>query len=65
MNEASLNYEQSLEKLKALSEEIRRKDIGLEESLKCYEEGMACYEKCMAILKEAKAKIQVYEGDER
>ncbi|MBQ1396230.1 MAG: exodeoxyribonuclease VII small subunit [Eubacterium sp.] len=64
MSEESMNYEQSLEKLKALSEEIRRKDIGLEESLRCYEEGMACYEKCLAILKEAKAKIQIYEGGE-
>ncbi len=57
-----MTFEESAKKLEKMSEKIKQEDITLEEAIKCYEEGIDCYNKCNQILKDAKQKIEVYEG---
>ncbi len=54
----NLSFEQGLEKLEALVEEMESGDLPLEELLKKYESGSALVKKCEAKLKEAELKIQ-------
>lgn len=57
-------FEESLEKLKEMSEKIKSPETDLEESIRCYEEGMKYYESCNSILSEAKQKIETFEINE-
>ena len=52
-----------MEKLKELSEKIKDRDIGIEEAVSCYEEGMKYYRSCEEILKNAKQKMEKFEGE--
>jgi exodeoxyribonuclease VII small subunit len=57
------SFEQSMDKLREMSEKIKSPDTSLEESIKCYEEGMKYYEKCSNILADAKQKIETFDID--
>ncbi len=56
-------FEQALEALQAMSEKIKSQDTTLEEAIACYEEGMKHYRICEDILKNAKQKIETFEGE--
>lgn len=52
-----LGFEDAIEQLEALIEQIESGEIGLEESLKRYEQGSALIKRCQAILDQAQMKI--------
>jgi len=52
-----LGFEDAIERLEELIEQIESGEIGLEESLKRYEEGSALIKRCRAILDDAHQKI--------
>ena len=60
---ATNNFEEALKELQNLSEKIKAPDTNLEESIKCYEKGMEYYNTCNEILKNAKQKIEMFEGE--
>ena len=51
-------FEEALQRLEAIAEQIDRGQIGLEESIAKYEEGMALVKKCRDILAKAELRIQ-------
>lgn len=61
---ANSDFEESFEKLKNISDKIKKQDISLEDAIGCYEEGMEYYKVCNKILQDAKQKIEFYEGEE-
>ncbi|GAB4193092.1 MAG: hypothetical protein Kow00105_07160 [Phycisphaeraceae bacterium] len=52
-----LGFEDAIERLEELIEQIESGEIGLEESLKRYEEGSALIRRCRSILDDAHQKI--------
>lgn len=52
-----LGFEDAIEQLEALIDQIESGEIGLEESLKRYEQGSALIKRCRGILDGAQAKI--------
>jgi len=52
-----IGFEDAIEQLEELIEQIESGEIGLEESLKRYEEGSALIKRCRTILDGAQAKI--------
>ncbi|RME31990.1 MAG: exodeoxyribonuclease VII small subunit [Candidatus Zixiibacteriota bacterium] len=52
-----LGFEDAIERLEELIEQIESGEIGLEESLKRYEEGSALIKRCRSILDDAHQKI--------
>ena len=58
MSEKEINFEEELNRLKAIVNDIQQKDLSIDESLKLYEEG----EKIIAILteelKKAESKVE-------
>jgi len=58
MAKRKLSFEESLEKLEALAEQIEQGKIGLEESIAKYEEGMGLIKQCRQMLTQAEQKIQ-------
>lgn len=57
------SFEENMERLKELTARIKDRDIGIEEAMECYEEGMKYYRKCDEILKNAKQKLEICEGE--
>jgi exodeoxyribonuclease VII small subunit len=53
------NFENSLQELNTLVEEMEQGDLDLEESLKRFEKGIALIRKCQSALKEAEQKVQI------
>ena len=51
-------FEDALKRLEALTEEIERGEIGLEESIARYEEGMKLVSQCRKALTDAEQRIQ-------
>jgi len=56
-NPDKLSFEQALETLEDLIEQIESGEIGLEESLQRYEQGAALIKRCKAVLDTAQQKI--------
>lgn len=56
------SFEESLKKLEAASEKLRRQDVPLQEAIESYKEGLKHYEACKAILDEASAEIETLTG---
>lgn len=54
-------FEESLEKLEEVAEQIKSGNLTLDESIKAFEQGITYYEVCNDILKQAKQKIEVFE----
>lgn len=53
-------FEESLKKLEAASENLKKDNISLEDALKNFEEGIKYYNECSEILNSAKQKIETY-----
>lgn len=58
MTKKKPSFEESLKKLEAASEKLKRQDVPLEEAIKSYREGLQYYEECRSILDEASAEIE-------
>ncbi len=54
-----LTFEQALERLEKIVEQIESGQVGLEESIARYEEGIKLVKQCREILDAAEKKIQV------
>lgn len=53
-------FEESLAKLEAASENLKRDDLSLDEAIRSFEDGQKYYKECVAYLDEAKQKIETY-----
>jgi len=58
MGKAKLTFEQALEKLETIVEEIEQSKVSLEESISKYGEGMKLIKHCRQVLDAAEKKIQ-------
>ena len=52
-----LNFEQSMQELEKIVQELEKGDLNLEDSIKKFEEGMALSKKCNEFLENAEKKI--------
>lgn len=57
-NTKSLSFEQAIENLEQIIEQIESGEIGLEDSLSAYEQGMKMITHCRSILSKAETKIE-------
>ena len=62
MSEKEINFEEELNRLKAIVNDIQQKDLSIDESLKLYEEGKKLIATLETTLKEAEAKIEKVNG---
>jgi len=60
-----VRFEQALEDLEGLIEQIESGDVGLEESLAQYERGMKLIKQCREVLSKAEKKIAELTLDEQ
>ena len=58
-----VNFEQSLEELEALVEQMEEGELSLEDSLKAFEKGIKLTRSCQQALKEAEQKVQLLLGE--
>ena len=56
-------FEEALEKLQEMSEQIKSQDTNLEDAIACYTKGMEYYQVCHEILENAKQRIETFEGE--
>lgn len=56
-------FEEALEKLQEMSNQIKSQDTNLEEAIACYTKGMEFYQICHEILENAKQNIETFEGE--
>ncbi len=61
MPKKELTFEQTLEKLNGILEELENPDTGIEESLALYENGIKLLRACQKKLENAKQKIKYIE----
>lgn len=54
-----MNFEENVEQLEKIVQELEKGDLNLDESIKKFEEGMNLSKKCNEILEEAEKKITV------
>ena len=54
-----MNFEENIEQLEKVVQELEKGDLNLDESIKKFEEGMNLSKKCNEILEEAEKKITV------
>ena len=57
--DSNLSFEQALEELEKIVNELEEGKVGLEDSLKLYEKGIGLYRLCMKRLEDFQGKIQV------
>ena len=55
----SIDFEQALDQLEELVEDMDNGDLTLEESLKAFEEGIKLTRECQTALSEAEQKVQM------
>ena len=53
------DFEQSLDALEQLVEQMERGDMSLEESLAAYERGVGLYRKCQSALEQAELRVRL------
>lgn len=53
------DFEQSLDALEQLVEQMERGDMSLEESLAAYERGVGLYRKCQTALEQAELRVRL------
>ena len=58
-----IKFEDALDQLTELSEQIRGQDTSLEDAILCYTKGMEYYQICHDILENAKQTIETFEGE--
>lgn len=54
-----MNFEESMEKLEQIANELEKGELNLEESLSKFEEGMKLSKKCNEIIENAEKKITI------
>lgn len=59
MAKKTFHFEQALEELETLVEQMEQGDLSLEESLKQFERGVTLTRNCQQALKEAEQKVQI------
>jgi exodeoxyribonuclease VII small subunit len=52
-----LTYEQAMDRLEEIVEQIESGELGLEESMRAYEEGQGLIARCRAVLAQAEQRI--------
>ena len=66
MKEEDVNFEETMEKLEKIAEELESEDLSLDTSVKKFEEGMKLSKKCNEILQNAEKKITILiNGEEK
>lgn len=61
-----INFEDAIEKLEKIADELESKDLSLDVSVKKFEEGMELSKKCKEILQNAEKKITILiNGEEK
>ena len=66
MKEEDVNFEDAMEKLEKIAEELESEDLSLDTSVKKFEEGMKLSKKCNEILQNAEKKITILiNGEEK
>lgn len=55
----NINYEEAMEKLEKIADELEKGDLNLEESINKFEEGMKLSKKCNEIIENAEKKITI------
>ncbi|MEN8192504.1 MAG: exodeoxyribonuclease VII small subunit [Bacteroidota bacterium] len=63
MSTKKISFEDSLHRLKEISELLEDENTGLEESIKLYEEGVKLAKKCYTTLDQAEVKIKELKKD--
>jgi len=63
MSTKKISFEDSLIRLKEISDLLENEDTGLEESIKLYEEGVKLAKVCNTTLTEAELKIKELKSD--
>ncbi len=58
MDKAKLTFEQALQQLETIAQQVEGGKIGLEESIGKYEQGMALVKQCREMLARAEHRIQ-------
>lgn len=58
MTKKKPTFEEALQQLETIAEQIEQGTIGLEESIQKYEEGMALVQHCREVLSKAEFRIQ-------
>jgi len=61
----AVTFEEALEKLEAIVEDIEQGKIGLEQAITKYEEGMGLIQHCRKVLADAEMKIQKLQADQQ
>ena len=56
---AKKNFEDSIEKLEDLVEQLESGDLSLDDSIKKFEEGIKLYKSCKDILSESEKKVKI------
>ena len=56
---ARKSFEEELESLESLVEELDRGELGLEQAIKKYEQGVRAYRRCKRYLAQARKKIEI------
>lgn len=59
MKEKELSFEEAMEKLEEIANNLEKGNLNLEESVKQFEEGMKLSKKCNEILESAEKKITI------
>ena len=57
-------YEEMMQELEQISQDLEKGDLSLDESMKKFEEGIALSKKCSEILETAEKKIKILIQDE-
>ena len=66
MKEEDVNFEEAMEKLEKIAEELESEDLSLDTSVKKFEEGMKLSKKCNELLQNAEKKITILiNGEEK
>lgn len=65
MTQQKANFEQSLQQLEQIVNQIERGEVSLEESIEKYAQGVELIKKCRAILNQAEKKITLLAQNEQ
>lgn len=60
----SKNFEQNLERLETIVDQLEEGETSLDDALKLFEEGVKTVRQCNKVLEDAERKVQVLMGDE-
>ncbi len=64
--EKELSFEEAMQKLEKIADELEKDNLDLDTSVKKFEEGMKLSQKCNQMLKEAEKKITILiDGEEK